>query len=129
MTFLSYLIFFLFFILSFSTQDHTSKKRKPDSIAIPKENYLVINRDRDPSILLVRLPIRIPIPDPRRPLSVELIPVHLESIEVEAQNRNVISGKTDVWKRRSESEDRLTRRILRRVHQTLDHPLETRNPI
>ena len=52
---LSYLIL----SFPFTTQSHMKKTEKADSIGIPIQNYLLIDWDSEPLVLLVRIPIGI----------------------------------------------------------------------
>jgi len=54
---LSYLI--LSYLFFFTLQSHTKKTRKADSIGIPIQDYLLIDQNSNPLILLVGVPIPI----------------------------------------------------------------------
>jgi len=58
--FLSYLILsYLILSYLFTLQSHTKKTRKADSIGIPIQNYLLVDWDCNPLILLIGAPIPI----------------------------------------------------------------------
>jgi len=89
---LSHLILSYLFTLQ---KSHKTKTGKADSIGIPIENYLLVDRNRDPLILLVGIPIHIPLDislvSTMRPSSIEGQPIKelVDGGLIDGQTRNL----------------------------------------